>query len=183
MLVKNEKYKEALKSIFWGIALIVGAVLFWLYLAGNPFHELALILNSNTTSGFIVNTWEDAEDGEEGGTHWYHYIGYKFEIENGSTFQSTMHGSGRLKDELHNLSEPFPIEVEYLVDNPNINRIKGDGCQSISEWLWRKVGLGGLLLILFLSPGFILLRDGAKLTIKLYNDHSKELLKKLLKKK
>ncbi len=44
------------------------------------------------------------------------------------------------------------IEVEYLPDNLTVSRINGTGSPTVTDWLWRKVGLGGLALTLFLSP-------------------------------
>jgi hypothetical protein len=70
--------------------------------------------------------------------------------------------SGQLKEKFRDLQRPYPIEVEYLPNNPSVSRIKGDGSASITDWLWRKAGLGSLLLALFVSPGIILLRNGIR---------------------
>jgi hypothetical protein len=51
-------------------------------------------------------------------------------------------------------------DVEFLPHDPSVNRIKGDGATSIFDWAWRKFGLGLVLLVAFLSPGVILLRNG-----------------------
>ncbi len=52
--------------------------------------------------------------------------------------------------------------VEYSSDDPSMNRIKGEGRQTITEWLWRKVGLGAVLLLLCCSPGICLIRAGLR---------------------
>jgi len=48
------------------------------------------------------------------------------------------------------------LQVEYLPDKPAVSRIKGDGCQAVTEWLWRKVCPWALLLLLLCSPGVCL---------------------------
>lgn len=157
------KFKDQASSIVFGILVVVLAVLFWLYLVGNPIHEFALIQKGQTVTGSIVDTWEDAESGDRGGAQWTHAAIYTYQLPDGRKFTAhTKHNSGRLKDEFRDLKQPYPIEVEYLADNPEVSRIKGDGCQSIFEWLWRTVGLGGLLLALFISPGYVLLRHAIR---------------------
>lgn len=69
---------------------------------------------------------------------------------------------GRLRAELVDLEAPLPVEIEYAPLAPSINRIKGDGSQTVFEWLLRKVGAGGLLAILLASPGIVLIRDGIR---------------------
>jgi hypothetical protein len=163
VLATNDELGDLVKTLIWGVAWILGACWFWYYLVGNPLDELALIRGAQVAAGFIVDTWEDVEDGDEGGTHWFHGVTYTYRTPDGREFtQSIKNGSGRLKDELQDLQQPYPIEVEYLPDNPTVSRIKGNGCDSITEWLWRKVGLGSLILTLFVSPGIVLLRNGVR---------------------
>ncbi len=152
--------KSAASSALWGVLLLLGASWFWHSLVGNPFDDLALIRRGYTTQGFIVDTWEDAESGDEGGTQWFHGAKYKFRLPDGREFtQRTKDGSGRLKTEFRDRAQAFPVEVEYLPDNPAVNRIKGDGSPNFLDWLWREFGLGSLLLALFLAPGFAMLRS------------------------
>jgi hypothetical protein len=68
-------------------------------------------------------------------------------LPDGRSFKGTAEGSGRLKEQFQDLTEPYPIEIEYLPDNPDVSRIKGSGCGSVTELLWRKIGLGGLILV------------------------------------
>jgi hypothetical protein len=162
MATTNE-YSDSVKTLIWGVIWILGACWFWYYLAGNPLDELALIRRAQVAPGFIVDTWEDAESGDEGGTHWSHGATYTYRIPDGREFtQSAAIRSGRLKEEFQDLQQPYPIEVEYLPDNPTVSRIKGDGCESIMGWLLRKIGLGSLLLALLASPGIALLRNGVR---------------------
>ena len=159
----NKHLKSAASSTLWGIVALIVAFWYWHYLAGNPFDDLALIRRGHTAQGFIVDTWEDAVDGEEGQTHWYHGAIYKYRLPEGREFtQRTKDKSGRLETELRDLAQPFPVEVEYLPDNPAVSRIKGEGSPNLFDWLWRKAVLGSLLLALFLAPGFTMLRSAVR---------------------
>ena len=159
---RSDEYRDSIKTILWGVALILGACGFWYGLVDNPLNEFALIQRARLAHGFIIDTWEDVEDGE-GEDYWHHRAMYKYRLPDGREFtQSTKDSPGRLKDEFRNLQQPHPIEVEYLPEDPSISRIKGCGSDSISDWLWRKVGLGTLLLAWFLSPGIVLLRNGVR---------------------
>lgn len=159
----KKELKDAAVSAFWSTALIVGAMWFWHYLVGNPFDEFALISRGHTTDGLIVDTWEDAESGDEGGTHWFHGAIYTYRLPDGREFtQRTKNKRGHLRSDLRDLARPFPIEVEYLPDDPSVSRIKGDGSLSVFDWIWRKIGLGSLLLALFLAPGITMLRSAIR---------------------
>ena len=157
-------YYNLTKGIVAGLFLILVACWFWWYLVGNPLHELALIRSAHAVSGFVVDTWEEPQDTDYG-TRWLHGATYKYYV-NGHEFLNTAEGSGRLRIEFLELTEPYPVEVEYLPNKPEISRIKGDGSKSISEWLWRKVGFGGILLVAFLSIGFTIILN----TIKTYKN-------------
>ncbi|MBL0045346.1 MAG: hypothetical protein IPP33_13430 [Flavobacteriales bacterium] len=54
-----------------------------------------------------------------------------------------------------------------------MSRIKGDGSPNLFDWLWRKIGLGALLLALFLAPGLAMLRTAVR-DFKQYNRTLKE---------
>ena len=160
----KKELKRAARSGLWGVALLLGAFWFWLGLVGNPLDEFALICRGQTAQGFIIDTWEEAEggSGEDGGTQWFHGGIYTYRLSDGREFtQRTKERSGRLRSDLRDLVRPFPVEVEYLPDEPAVSRIKGDGSSNVFDWLWRKIGVGGLLLALFLAPGIFILRSAA----------------------
>lgn len=160
-MATNNEVIGSVKTLAWGILWILGAVWFWHYSFGNPLDELALIRRAQIAPGSIVDTWEDVGDDDYGRAHWSNKATYTYRLPDGREFtKSTKSVSGRLKETFRDLQQPYPIEVEYLPDKPMVSRIKGDGSDSIMDWLWRKVGLGGVLLILFASPGIILLRNG-----------------------
>jgi len=170
----NEQLKSAALSTLGGAVMCIVALWFWHYLIGNPFDDLQLIRRGHTVQGFIVDTWENAEDDGAGRTQWSHGVVYKYRVPDGQEFtQRTKESSGRLKPELQGLEQPVPVEVEYLPDNPAVSRIKGDGSPNIFDWLWRKIGLGTLFLALLLAPGLMILRTAVR-DFKQYNRTRKE---------
>jgi hypothetical protein len=150
---------DALRSVGWGLLWLVGAVWLWFSIAGSPVDDLRLMLYGKTTHGQIVDTWEDAEEGDDGQLHWSSAVVFTFTLPDGREIKSVSKGSNQLLPELAELKNPIPIEVEYLPSRPSINRLEGDGSQSFVHWLWR-TALGIFLLALFASPGFKLARDG-----------------------
>lgn len=155
--MKNAHY-GALKKSLGGLIACYIAFQFWLYVGGNPLHDFLLLRSGVVADGHIVNTWENVDDDDDGRAVWTHGAEYKFWLPNGKEITAkTLERSGRLKEDFANLTEPYPIKVEYYPNDPTISRIKGDGSTTLTEWLWRKAGLGGGLLALFLSPGVALL--------------------------
>ena len=151
---------KALKTMWWGVFWIAGAVWFWLEAAGNPITDLRLALSGRVAPGHVIGAWENAEDTDFGQTSWSHSIAYSFKLPDGSEIKAGYRGGGRLLPAFVDLKQPVPVEVEYLPSSPSDNRVKGYGSQSFGDWLWRKVGLGGFLLAMFLRPGATLLREG-----------------------
>jgi len=116
------------------LVLIAGGLWFWIYLLGNPINELALIRHGVTAKGVIKDVSSS----------------YEFRLPNGQMVK------GKTGEITYYMPESG-VEVEYLPDNPAVSRIKGDGCSTVTGWLWRNVGL----LILFFSPGVGLIFWGA----------------------
>jgi len=145
-----DKYREPIKTIIWGAVLIILALLFWYHIVGDPLDEFALIQKAKLATGILVDSYE-VDTGDERGNV-YDVGVYKFSLPDGRKFKAfTKNSIGELEE-----------QVEYLPSNPSINRIKGEGCQSITEWVEKKIIFGGILLAMFFSPGFILTRNGIK---------------------
>lgn len=162
-MATTNRLRDAVKTISWGVLFMVGGAWLWYIMVDNPFDDLALICRAETVPGFIIDTWEEVDTGDEGGTYWSHGATYKYTLPDGNEVtQNTGFSSGRLKDELRDLEQPYPIEVEYLPDSPDVSRIKGSGSPTIFDWVWRKAGLGSLLLAMFVAPGISVLRDGIR---------------------
>lgn len=147
--VRN-KFYDLRKSVGVGLVWILGVSLFLYLLVGNPLHELALIQRGETVPGFIVETWKDRPKLLSKGKERVYTIKYTYCLPDGREL-----AKGPLSpDDYESLVPfmPYPIEVEYLPDKPNISRIKGSGHSTIQSWLIRKVGLGSLFLIALVSP-------------------------------
>lgn len=141
------------KGIVIGTLLIAFAIWFIGDATGNPLHELALIRNAEITTGTLVDSFEVEKAGSNDRVYFCDRGVYSY-LAGGNSFKTFIDAPTGQLNELE--------EVEYLPNNPEISRVKGDGCQSITELLWRKVGLGGLMLIAFSSFGFIYLRNSIK---------------------
>jgi hypothetical protein len=105
MLISHSTDREALKSVAWGLVWVMGAVWFWLHLAGSPIDDFRLMLYATTAQGQIVETWEDVGDRDDGGVDWFYSIAYTFKLPNGREVRSFSKGSGRLSAELADLKE------------------------------------------------------------------------------
>lgn len=142
----SSKMVIMIKKVIIGVLLILVAFWFWWSMVGNPFHELALIRRGQVTTGYLVDIHEHEEEDYRGHVYLSDVGVYTFQLSGGREFKATTRApTGQLREQ---------EEIEYLPNNPTISRIKGDGCNSITEWLWRKIGLGGILLLIFLSIGF-----------------------------
>ena len=152
----------AVKTALWGVVLMLAGSWFWHSLVGNPLDDLALIRRGEVASALIVDTSEDAQSGDEGGTYWFHDATYSFSLPDGRKLTHRTSGSGRLRAEFRDIVRPVPIEIEYLPDDPSVSRIKGSGTQTVLDWMWRDFGIGGLLLALFLAPGLTMLHGALR---------------------
>ncbi|MDR3593829.1 DUF6804 family protein [Clostridium sp.] len=189
MTIDWGKYKESLsprgklvynliRNCFWGVVALVAVFWFIYSIIGNPYNEYLLITQGITTNGFIIYSEEHEDVAEQEGRSAVQvydvYYEYTFTTQDGKIIKS--HASDRNSEPgyLHDANEkPIPIEVEYIPLNPEINRVKNmtNQCHTIAEFFWRKVGLGTLLLLIFLSYGFALIRGA----IKKYLTESKKL--------
>ena len=108
-----------------------------------------------TCSGSIVYVWEDVDEADSGENLWYSGATYTYILPDGQQFTQTTSGHGRLKSGFSDL--PYPIEVEYLANNPTVSRIKGEGPETIPSWLRTEVGYYALFPVLLLVIGIYLL--------------------------
>jgi hypothetical protein len=132
-------YKDKTTSNpYFGIFYIFLAWLFWKQLQQNPFDELALLRGAKIAEGSLSETFERDDEDEKGNVSISDIGIYVFSGSNGTQYKAfTIVPTGKLAED---------VEIEYLSEKPEINRIKGDGCQTIFEWLWRKALLGGLMI-------------------------------------
>ena len=125
-------YKTYIKILAPGL-IVTALACFWLYnWLIDAWQELTLMRNHETCKGYIIETWEDVTgEGDDGRTRWEHGVIYTYRLPDGREFTQGTRDPGRLASEFQNLSQPYPIEVEYLPDNPAISRPKGYGPNSI----------------------------------------------------
>jgi hypothetical protein len=167
MELRNKKI-DFVRSMIGGIVCLVIGFWFWYSLAGNPFDEYALIRSGIIGNGFItkIDEYEDAaEEAEREKIVPKYSYQYEFRTQDRRLIKSFGDEGGHIPDSLRYVNTiPFPIHVEYLSKHPDVNRIIGMhvGCTSIGEWLWRKVALGGVLLVICLSIGFEVIRRSLK---------------------
>jgi len=155
--MKNNKLYKYAKILAFGL-IVTGLACFMLYASIHvAWQDLMLMRHHETCSGFIVDTWEDVDENEASAEFWHYYVIYKYSLPDGQEFTQSMSHSGRLKSEFRDLSEPYPIEVEYLPDNPTVSRIKGDGPNSIPSWLRSSVGYWAFFWLPLLALGIYLL--------------------------
>jgi len=152
---------EATKTILLGVAWIAGASWFLLSAVGNPIADLRLTLDATTTSAKVLDTWEDVQDGDDGRANFYHSMSYAFLLPDGREVHgATGSQDGRLPPELVNAPQAATVDVEYVAEDPTVNRLKGYGSSSFADWLFRKILLGAFLLALLVWPGVKMMRDG-----------------------
>lgn len=147
---------------FWGVLAILAALFMVHSMTGNPYHEYLLITKGETAKGYITDAEEFVTDDDRGRAQFDYYYTYTFTASNGTKHISGGNSSGRLPDQLSDLSNPYPTEVAYLADNPEISRLKHSLSDSIWELLWRRIGFGGFFLIMFSSVGFMITKNAIK---------------------
>ena len=162
------KYK-LVRNTALGLAIPFVGIWIWTGVSGNPWHEYLLITDSQIANGFITSVEEDSEPVEQNdryvGTRYYYIFEYNFTLPNGRTIESIGSEEGELPSHLTNVqNKPYPIEVEYLAENADVNRVKGlpNAHTSVYEWL-RYTMLMGLIVFLFCSYlSFSVIKDARK---------------------
>jgi hypothetical protein len=115
--------------------------------------------SAETVVGQVVDAFEDVEEAESGQDNWFSVIAYRFWLRDGREFVGKSQGPGRLPEHLRDATLPVSIDVEYLLADPSVNRLAGDGSQSMSHMLFRW-SLGLFLFVMCARPGVAMLRDG-----------------------
>ena len=88
---------------------------------------------------------------------------YTFILPNGESINSNGSEVGALPDFLSNVSsKPYPIQIEYIPNYPETNRVKATwtGEKSLFQWFRRKVAIELLIFIFFCYWGYKIFKDG-----------------------
>ena len=166
------------KGCIWGVVAVVAAVWFVIGLIKvNPFDEYLLITKGLITNGFITNAEEYEDevyipDSQGGGSETVTnvYYKYQFTTQDGRTITDVSSELGGIEDFK---GKQIPIQVEYLRNDPKVNRVKDatNQCITLGEFIWRRILLCGGILIWACSIGFFLIKNA----IQKYLTASKEL--------
>lgn len=157
-ILSNRDLKISLgKGLFLGIAAIIAAIAFVYNIGGNPYHEYLLMKNGVTAVAVITDISRDSEAKDAGGNTYYYDYAFTFVLPNGNKIHSNQQLSGDSPQETPEV--PSAIEIVYLSNRPEINKIKRTLSDNTFELLWRKVGLGILLLLIFSSIGFAIIKN------------------------
>ncbi|MCX6350871.1 MAG: hypothetical protein NTX03_03305 [Bacteroidetes bacterium] len=174
---------DLIQSCVLGTLALIIAIAFWQgMLEINPYHEFLLITKATTVKGFITHSEEEEDDVEsetQGSRRSFIiYYDYTFTTKKGEIIKD--HASDRSPKSGY-LQEanatPLPIDVEYISSDPQIHRIKDMTGQAntLFDFLWRRIGLGIILLLVFCGIGFEIIKNG----IKVYLTERKKITAKL----
>ena len=114
-------------KIIIAILILLGIGSYFSYtVASTSWHNYQLMQRGETTSGYIIDVWEDVADVERGSVRWFHGGTYTYKLPDGREFTGKVEGEGRLKPNFRSLIQPYPVEVTYLPDNPAVSCISAD---------------------------------------------------------
>jgi len=139
-----------------GLGITLVAIWIWFSVNGNPFDELRLIQHGIKTKGQIYEVKQESDVIEEleGRKATYveeYYYKFSFVLPSGDTIYGSGKESGSLPSELEEIDDnPQQVIIEYLPENPNVNRVSEmtNSNRTFYEW-FRYNLLGGLILFLF----------------------------------
>jgi len=114
-------------KIITAILVLLGVgSLFSHIVVSQSWHYYLLTQRGENTQGYIIDVWEDYEPAERGGGFWIHGATYTYQLPDGREFTGRLKGEGRLRPEFRSLTQPYPVEVAYLPDNPAVSCISSD---------------------------------------------------------
>lgn len=140
------------------IIVLLGIGSYFSYMvASTSWQNYQLLQRGETAPGYIIETWEDVLDTERGSVVWIHGATYTYQLRDGREFTGKTGGTGKLKPEFRSLTQPYPVEVTYLPDNPSISCISADLPNNILEAFSHSAGIYLFMAAVFLFLGFYLL--------------------------
>ncbi|MFC1916658.1 DUF3592 domain-containing protein [Chloroflexota bacterium] len=141
------------------ILVLLGIGSYFSYAAVSAsWHEYSLMQSGETTTGYIIDLWEDVEPMDEGGLHWFYGGTYTYQIPDGRKFTRKLEGDRLLRTEFHPLTQLYPVEVTYLPDNPGLSSISAELSDN-TLGIFRRSPFKYILAACVLFIGFYLLWD------------------------
>ncbi|XVJ64731.1 MAG: hypothetical protein HEQ40_00620 [Lacibacter sp.] len=172
---------DYIRSIITGLAIPIGCLLLWYFFYPSTLNEFLLLTHNTKVAPGQITKAEEIEDYVETNndrkierTLDFNFE-YTFRLPDGKSVTSFGSEVGALPEELANVKDkPFAVEVEYLTDNPETNRVKAawTGEKSLFQWFRHKFIIGFLIFLFCCWWGFRVLKDGKKnytMEIKEYN--------------
>lgn len=148
--LKGHPKWEGGKSVFWGLVVTGVMFAFWYSMAGNPLNEYRFMQRGvllNAEIGECSQEYAESDSGQGGP---YQRCGYRYVV-NGTSYNDVSDFAQDVGD---------AVEILYLPDNPSVHREKLGAATGIFDFIFRKMILGTVLLVMFLSIGFVMIRDG-----------------------
>ena len=155
-LSKNNIVNQYRRKVILLFAIpILALCIFFNPLIIKPYYQLQLITSNNIVSGYLSNVKQQYEkvendDGKTNEGRAYFTYEYNFKLPDGRTIKSSGQENGLLSQYLSTLNKNSnQIEVEYVSEHPEYNRIKGmESAETIYEWL-RYTVLINVTIVLF----------------------------------
>jgi len=162
---------DYIKSILTSLAIPIGYLWLWYVYYPSTLNEFLLLTNKSEVANGYITKAEEIEDYVEfyEGRRIEKTLDFNFEyiftLSNGKTITSYGSEVGALPDVLSNVSsKPYAIQIEYLPDNPETNRVKASwtGEKSLFQWFRQKVFIELIIFILCCSLALAIFKTGKK---------------------
>ncbi len=142
---------DYVKSVLLSLIIPVVYLSLWIILIPSTFNEYLLlthktkIINGFVTKAEEISDYVEAYEGKKTIKTLYFNFEYSFKLPDGATLNTYGSEDGALPEILSNVhTEPYPVQIEYLSNNPETNRIIASwtGEKSLFGWFRRKVTIG-----------------------------------------
>lgn len=150
------KEENKIKLFIQSFTLPVIIIVFWLYFFSDDLKEIFLFTSeTRDIQGEIIKV-DESEDYTESNNGKsveksinFSYI-YTFKIQNQETITSYKSQEGYLPESLEQVNiKPVPVTVQYLISNPEINRLKVKWVKvkSLIDWFRYRFTIGFIVLV------------------------------------
>lgn len=120
----------------FGVLCLLGACCLAYYIVSRELDTFALIKNGQTAPGFIIKTWREVTEADEQTNRIVsdQFAKYTYRIPDGRRFTKNVIISNKLGRTIAEEGVwPYPIDVKYLPEKPNVSFIKSEG-KGIFGW-------------------------------------------------
>lgn len=157
-------------KIVYGFSIPILSIVIWFSACGNPFDQYRLVVDGLQTAGYITEVKPESEvveynDGRSSAVaHFYNYKFY-FALKNKLIIVGEGKEGGYIPDYLVNVdTEPYKVQVKYLADKPEINKIKGmqDDHTSLFEWFKSTFLIGFVFFLVGVYLGYLIIKSAIK---------------------